>query len=329
MAKSAARQAWGKAKEVLSSGRDYQRERDEVVRVRVHVDVSCPRDLALATKEALLPERANVLVEVMGLGLPAGCEPPDAAVVVVGEADAAPLICAYALSDVPVGVVCESPLDLPPLDLADEDALRVRALAASDPATLAPTLGEWLVAEAGHDIALAAGLSCCRAPVVDRLVMRCALKNAAVGAVSLIPGSDFPVMTTSQASLALGIAAAYGQGMSWSRAVEIAGVVAAGLGYRSLARSAAGLVPSVEHIVKAGVAWGGTYLTASVLRLRFELGDTVLEALGLGGDAPADGAAAAPAGPSLAAGVPAPLPAAAPAAGEAAQEGSYLVIGQG
>lgn len=265
----------GRVLEVLSAGRGSFRGRDERVHVRVHVDPSCPRDLALAAKRLLVPERENVSVEVTGpSAVPSEAGAPDAAVVLSGGGDCGRLVEAYARAGVPACVVVETALDAPRLDLPEQASGLAGVVAASDPSALADKLAGWLVgAVEDKPLALAAGLPFCRDAVVSRLVARCAAENALVGAVSLIPGSDLPIMTANQAKLALDMAAAYGCEVDGSRAVELAGVVGAGLVYRSVARSLVGLVPGVGALLKAGVGYGGTVATGQALRLRFEAGE--------------------------------------------------------
>lgn len=284
----------GRVLEVLSSGRSSFRGRDERVTLRVHVDPSCPRELALAARGALMPERENVVVEVLGPGAaPAGSPAPDAVVVLPGGEGCEALVASYARSGVPVCALVETALDAPRVELPEQAAALVGVVAASDAAVLPDKLSAWLVDVVDRPLALAAGLPFCRGVVVDRLVARCATENAFVGAVSLIPGSDLPIMTANQAKLALDMAAAYGCEIDLSRAAELVGVVGAGLVYRSVARTLVGLVPGVGALLKAGVGYGGTMATGSALRLRFEAGDLGLADL-LRRDSAATGSADAP-----------------------------------
>ena len=163
-------------------------------------------------------------------------------------------------------------------------------------------------------MALAAAFPFCRQAVVDGLALRCALENAALGAVSLVPGSDFPLMTTNQAKLAVQMSSCYGASLSPRRAAELAGVVGAGAMYRSCARSVAGLLPGIGNLLKAGIAFGGTMATARGVRASLE-GWSLSELLGAGGvSEPAP----------FSAGPMAPLPTPSEAAGE--QPVQYLQI---
>lgn len=99
------------------------------------------------------------------------------------------------------------------------------------------------------------------------------MENAAVGAVTLIPGSDMAIMTANQAKLALDIAVAYGRGLDPSRALELAGVVGAGFGYRALARAVSRLAPGLGWAFKGAMGYVGTVATARALQVRFDFED--------------------------------------------------------
>ena len=267
----------GRVLEVLSSGRGSFAARDERVVVRVHVDPACPREVALFVKGALAAERPGGVVEVRDMRLPArGEEDPDLVLALVGEGGAE-LVGSYARSGVPVCVVVEGALDAPRLELPEQAAALVGVVAASSEEALSEKLAAWMAGIAEKRLALATNFPFCRRAVTDALVSRCAVENAAVGAVSLVPGSDLPIMCANQAMLALDIAAAYGCDVSLERAAELAGVLGAGLAWRALARTLVGLVPGIGGLLKAGVGYGGTVATGRALRLRLELEDGTVE----------------------------------------------------
>ena len=90
---------------------------------------------------------------------------------------------------------------------------------------------------------LAARVPALRPPVVDAIVKHFALQNGVLGVAIFIPGADFPVLTLNQIRMVLRIAAAHGEELDRERAFEILSVVAAGLGFRTVARHLVGLVP--------------------------------------------------------------------------------------
>lgn len=268
----------GRVFEVISSGRSSFAARDERVVLRVHVDPSCPREVARCVRRALGAERPGGVVDVRDMLPPLpGEEVPDAALVLTADGRGAELVSSYARAGVSVGVVVEGALEAPRLDLPEQAMGLVSVIAASSPETLSDKLASWLAGATDKPIALAACFPFCRRAVTDDLVSRCAVENAAVGAVSLVPGSDLPIMCANQAMLALDIAAAYGRDVSLERAAELAGVLGAGFAWRALARTLVGLVPGIGGLLKAGIGYGGTVATGRALRLRLELEDGTVE----------------------------------------------------
>ena len=112
---------------------------------------------------------------------------------------------------------------------------------------------------AGHGgFALAAALPALRAAVIDHTIEATARQNALVGAVIILPGADMPVMTMNQLKMVLRIGAAYGYRSDLQRTVEVLGVIASGLGMRTLARRAVEYVPGLGWAMKAGFGYVGT-----------------------------------------------------------------------
>ncbi len=106
--------------------------------------------------------------------------------------------------------------------------------------------------------ALAGKLPALRRRVADGIVEQFARQNAVLGAAIFIPGADLPVMTLNQIRMVLRLAGAYGEELDRERAVEILGVVGAGLGLRALARQFVGLVPLAGWAVKGAIGYAGT-----------------------------------------------------------------------
>ena len=106
--------------------------------------------------------------------------------------------------------------------------------------------------------ALAGKLPALRREVAERIVEQFARQNAVLGAAIFVPGADLPVMTLNQIRMVLRLAGAHGQELDRERAVELLGVVGAGLGLRAVARQILGLVPVAGWVVKGAVGYAGT-----------------------------------------------------------------------
>jgi uncharacterized protein (DUF697 family) len=175
-----------------------------------------------------------------------------------------------------VGIVCvlfgASTGDPPPIPyVLDSDVLQV------EPGEPLPVdeIAE-RVAERAGDTAhlLAARIPALREPVVEKLVKGFAVQNGVLGVAIFIPGADFPVLTLNQIRMVLRIAAAHGEELDKDRIFEILSVVAAGLGFRTVARQLAGVVPGLGWAVKGGVAYGGTIALGEAASKYFAAGGT-------------------------------------------------------
>jgi len=105
---------------------------------------------------------------------------------------------------------------------------------------------------------LAARLPVLRAAVCDHLVASFARRNGLIGAAVFVPGVDMPLLTLNQIRLVLRIALAYGEDVDNRRALELLGVVGAGLGFRAVARELLDFVPVAGWALKGAIAYGGT-----------------------------------------------------------------------
>lgn len=245
----------------------------ESVTVRVYVDRSCPTYLAQAVRQALVPERVSAHVEVLSLAASEAqtSTVPDAAIIVSGGNLLVGEKCAeLAASGIPVAVIVESAVEAPRVAVSAEAALRINILAGTSSEAVLERLAVWLASATEKGVSCAASFPFCREALVSSLVSRCAATNAAIGAVSMIPGSDMALMTSSQIRLALDIATAYGLDSRIDRIPELAGVACAGLAYRSAARSLVGVVPGFGWLLKASMGYFGTKVTARGIVMRIE-----------------------------------------------------------
>ncbi len=113
-----------------------------------------------------------------------------------------------------------------------------------------------------------------RPAVVEAIVKHFARQNGVLGVAIFIPGADFPVLTLNQIRMVLRIATAYGEQLDRERAFEVLSVVAAGLGFRTVARHLVGLVPGFGWAVKGGVAYAATLAVGEAAMAYFAAGGT-------------------------------------------------------
>lgn len=115
-----------------------------------------------------------------------------------------------------------------------------------------------------------------RRAVCGALISSNALQNAVIGALP-IPGADMPAITANQGRMVLGIAAVYGEELSMERARELVGVLAAGFGFRALARQLVKVVPVAGWLAAAAIGYAGTLALGRATVLYFERGKQELE----------------------------------------------------
>ncbi len=177
-----------------------------------------------------------------------------------------------------VGIVCvlfDAPdAEPPPIPyVMDSDVIQV----APGEALPVEKLAERIADGAGEAApALAARIPALREPVAQAIVKRFALQNGVLGVAIFIPGADFPVLTLNQIRMVLRIAAAHGEQLDKERAFEILSVIAAGLGFRTVARQLVGLVPGLGWAVKGGVAYAATLAVGEAASAYFAAGGTRL-----------------------------------------------------
>jgi uncharacterized protein (DUF697 family) len=123
---------------------------------------------------------------------------------------------------------------------------------------------------------LAARLPALRPAIVEQIIKKFSLQNGVLGVAIFIPGADFPVLTLNQIRMVLRIAAAHGEELDKERAFEILTVVAAALGFRTVARQLVGLVPGFGWAVKGGIAYAATRAVGEAATAYFAAGGTRL-----------------------------------------------------
>jgi uncharacterized protein (DUF697 family) len=123
-----------------------------------------------------------------------------------------------------------------------------------------------------------------RPAVAEREIMRVARVNAEVAVVSAIPQAslilgpasalaDTLILTKNQAMLLLRLAAMYGLSLDRRRLAELAPVVGAAFGWRTVARELVGFLPAGFGVVpKAVVAYAGTVAVGRAAAWYYETG---------------------------------------------------------
>jgi uncharacterized protein (DUF697 family) len=120
-------------------------------------------------------------------------------------------------------------------------------------------------------VSLGRGYPVFRRAVCDEIIRKNAHQNAFIGILP-IPGADMPAITANQGRMVLGIAAVYGEEISFERVRELIGVLAAGFGFRALTRQVVKLVPVVGWAASGAIGYAGTLAMGRTAMLYFERG---------------------------------------------------------
>lgn len=246
--------------------------------IHIYVDAAASEEVILAVHAYFMPERTDATVHVSKLsdgvslvsnrsGLQNNSSLiPDIAVIIPTPTSACEdALVMFASHSIPCAVVVESAVEAPKIADTLFDTGLINVLAGTTEEALFDRLSSWIATATDKSVSFAAAYPFCREAVVKQLTSACAKENAAIGAVAFVPGSDMPLMTARQIRLALDITAAYNIDMSVETIAELLGVVGAGFGYRSVARTVAGAVPGFGWALKAGMGYAGTHTTAHVI----------------------------------------------------------------
>ncbi len=131
-----------------------------------------------------------------------------------------------------------------------------------------------LCAEAAGDrgVALARRYPVVRQAAARRLVWKTAAQNVFIALVFFLPGSDMPPMTLNQARMVLHLAAMYGYSIDSERAVELAGMVALGYGFRGIGRRLVRFFPGLAFVMRVVTAFSATMAVGLGAMAYFEKG---------------------------------------------------------
>ena len=105
---------------------------------------------------------------------------------------------------------------------------------------------------------LSARVPVLREPLSRELVETFSRRNGILGVAIFVPGADFPVLTLNQIRLVLRLGAAYGVEIDQRRLPEVLATIAAGFGFRAVARQLLSAIPVAGWAVKGGIAYAGT-----------------------------------------------------------------------
>lgn len=268
-------------KQVMDAASGFASDRNKPVNIGIFVDTTASQRMVDIIRAAFDPQSAsaNVNVESYGDSVP-NMFPSDCVLLVAGDSPATGTIAKVATStQTPLAVVTD---DLPDLVRCSEEMLCPlpdSCIVALDPkrkdaeSSFLDMLGDLLVDICKPQrLALAAAFPFMKRPLSLEIIRTTSLENAAIGGVSILPGSDLPLMTLNQAKMILQLAGANGEEIDFARAKEIAAAIAGGFACRAVARQVSSAVPVIGWAVKAGIGYSGTYAMGRAVMALYEGG---------------------------------------------------------
>lgn len=241
----------------FKTGVDAQRASDQPVRVSVYVDDTASTLLVSTARDALVPQTTTGLVRVARLD---GAEDPrhdtDVAVILTNGSSRLEAAChRLVVAGIPTAIVAED-AEAAPFVVGDPPMLGV--IAASDSTVLLDRLARWILDRTDKAPAFAANFPFMRSVAARGIVISASASNAVTGALVLIPGADYPVMTLAQVGMMLKLASMYDKPLRVDRLYDAAGVAVAGLALRSVSRALSSRAGRGAFAVKALVGGCGT-----------------------------------------------------------------------
>lgn len=263
-----------KTADMMVSGQEVEERRTDFVCVLALVDTTASTSIALPVRDAFDPRMPTSEVRVVAADSERDLLAPtlpDVCVAVSGKRpeDLVPGICELAAAGVPVAIVAESALDVPPMPLGETALQRVSIISATTTEVLLEKLAEWLIEATHKGIAMAANFPFCRKAKVRKLTNDMAVETA-MNRAKQGPGGELPSVAVSQARLALSIAAVNGQPLSLRRVPEVVSAIGVGVGSRVLANKYLGKIPVVGWLFEAGLGYLGTEATGKTLQHRYD-----------------------------------------------------------
>ncbi|MDH4139021.1 MAG: hypothetical protein OEV43_00425 [Coriobacteriia bacterium] len=250
-------------RDVVKSGSQINKLREEPVRLAVFVEADAPDSLVDVVQASFRPYTANarLQVEVTEPGVEFVVDSAvDAVVGVVGSGQ---MGLARQLEDpreraIPTAVIALGEESSPIAEMLRHPYRDT--LAHADPTVLVEDeLGEWLVERVPDKrLALAHNYAFMRRAVALEAVKNTAWQNGAIGVVAFVPGTDMPLMTANQIKMLFQIAAAYGEPLGMERMRELVAIVGGGFVFRTIARQTAALIPGFGWAIKGGIGASGT-----------------------------------------------------------------------
>ncbi len=242
---------------------------------RIIVDPGASRSLMAEVKRLMMPTcpEASIIIDELGDPCPteASC---DLLLVISGGRDVEAVeraAISASAAGVPVIIVAQSALDAPDGSTPMASKGSVSLVLAGVPGELEGGLASCITDTCPGAVRLSHGYPFLRRAASRSVMSACASKNATADVMPFFRGSGMNAMSSNQSKMAVEIANAYGANSPEAYAIGVAIVMAAGFGWRSLARALEKYLGLRGRLVRAAIGYGGTMASGMAVRAANEL----------------------------------------------------------
>lgn len=161
-------------------------------------------------------------------------------------------------------------------ELSGDDCAELRDFTPKEVTKLNDRIGGWICAVLPNkETAFARTFNFVAHGVARDCVMLTSAQNTAIGALPIIPGADFAILTANQVKMLIQIAGCYGHDISKDMIKEIGAILVCAFGFKRFASGLKKFIPVLGPVIGGGVAGGGTYALGVAIIEYFDAGGNI------------------------------------------------------
>lgn len=162
------------------------------------------------------------------------------------------------------------------IEISSSDCAELSLFTSKETTKLNDHIGGWICAVLPNkETAFARTFNFVAHGVARDCVMLTTAQNAAIGALPIIPGADFAILTANQVKMLIQIAGCYGHDISKDMIKEIGAILVCAFGFKRFAGGLKKFIPVLGPVIGGGVAGGGTYALGVAIIEYFDAGGNI------------------------------------------------------
>lgn len=161
-------------------------------------------------------------------------------------------------------------------EISSSDCAELSSFTSKETTKLNDHIGGWICAVLPNkETSFARTFNFVAHGVAKDCVMLTSAQNTAIGALPIIPGADFAILTANQVKMLIQIAGCYGHDISKDMIKEIGAVLVCAFGFKRFAKGLKKFIPVLGPVIGGGVAGGGTYALGVAIIEYFNAGGNI------------------------------------------------------